>query len=68
MAAQTVAYYLMVTGGLYGEEHNLQYGMQANTIKKRRVLALWRVGRRLLLRQMCKPADWMAPIRAVSAS
>jgi len=48
VAAQTVAYHLMVLGGLYGEQMNLHLRMQANTTKHKRVLALWRVGRNLL--------------------
>lgn len=48
VAAQAVAYYLMVLCGLYGEELNLHRKMQANTIKHRRVVALWRVGRNLI--------------------
>lgn len=48
IAAEVIAYWLMVMAGLYGEELGLHLKMQANTIKHRRVLALWRVGRKLL--------------------
>lgn len=48
IAVQTIAYWLMVMAGLYGESLGLHQKMQANTIKHRRVLALWRVGRKLL--------------------
>jgi hypothetical protein len=48
VAAMTVAYYLMVCAGLYGEDLGLHRQMQTNTVKHKRVLALWRVGRNLI--------------------
>lgn len=48
IAVEVIAYWLMVMAGLYGESLGLHQKMQANTIKNRRVLALWRVGRKLL--------------------
>ena len=48
IAAQTIAYWLMSLAGLYGEEKGLHRKMQANTIRDKRVLALWKVGRKLL--------------------
>lgn len=50
VAAMTVAYYLLVCAGLYGEDLGLHRHMQTNTEKRKRVLALWRVGLRLIRR------------------
>ncbi len=47
-AAQSVAYLLMVCAGIYGEDLGLHRQMQTNTVRHKRVLALWRVGRSLI--------------------
>lgn len=44
-----LAYLFLVSAGLYGEKHNLQRRFQANT-RKQRVLAVWRLGLRILRR------------------
>jgi hypothetical protein len=48
LAVETMAYWIMTMAGLYGEDLGLHRSMQANSIKHRRVLAVWRVGRKLL--------------------
>lgn len=50
VAAMTVAYFLLVCAGLYGEDLGLHRQMQTNTERRKRVLALWRVGLRLIRR------------------
>jgi hypothetical protein len=44
-----LVYLFLVAAGLYGEIHKLQYSYQANTSRKR-VLAVWRLGLRLIRR------------------
>lgn len=48
VAVMSVAYLLLVCAGLYGEDLGLHRQMQTNTVKHKRVLALWRVGRNLI--------------------
>lgn len=50
VVTMSVAYLLLVCAGLYGEDLGLHRQMQTNTVKHKRVLALWRVGRNLVRR------------------
>lgn len=65
VAAFSLSYQLMVLVGVYGEENLLHRGMQANTVKDRRVLALWRVGRNLLRKGRVTRVNFMDLLRAL---
>jgi len=65
IAVETIAYWVMVMAGLYGEELGLHRPMQANTIRHRRVLAVWRVGRRLLRRGRIQRQNLLARLWSV---
>ncbi len=54
IALETLAYWLTSLTGLQGEEMGLHRQFQANTIRDRRVIALWRVGREILRRSLIR--------------
>lgn len=64
-AVEVIAYWLMVMAGLHGESLGLHRPMQANSIKTRRVLALWRVGRFLLCKGKIGSEDLLHYLWAV---
>ncbi|MHB2019287.1 MAG: transposase, partial [Candidatus Xenobia bacterium] len=58
LVVAVLAYLFLVSAGLYGEKHNLQRRFQANT-RKQRVLAVWRLGLRILRRMSLAIEDFL---------
>lgn len=55
IAVQTIAYWLMTLAGMYGESQQMHRRMQANTVRDKRVIAVWRVGRKLIRKGVALP-------------
>jgi len=67
LAACAAAYFIMILAGLYGEDQGLHHRLQANSVKTRRVIAVWRVGRALLRKGLIAGQDLLTRLWRILA-